>query len=293
MNIAIIGSGGDGSGMNECIYNICKTLKNHKIILFEGGLQGIINDKIANVTIKDLQEHRFEGGIQIKTGRSSEFMTTAGFNKCVRTLKKYNIELLIILGGNGSLKAAKRLSDAKINTILIPTTIDNDIKETDYSIGFDTAIFNAVDYISKVDQSMQAFSRICIYEVMGRKCDLLAKSVAQRLNAGYLFISKCTKTQMLEGVRNYIMYNSNLPIIIVQENIKPLNELEEFLAKHLDYEIKSDVVGYVQRGGNATKYELEMANNFAKHVAKCVKNKTFNIMISYNKNSNSFNNVEF
>lgn len=279
MNIAIIGSGGDGAGMNQCLFTLCSKLKKHNVVLFYHGLQGIIDNEIAKIDTKTLFNERKKGGIIIKSSRSQEFMTPNGFKKCVNNLKKHKIDVLIVMGGNGSLQGTKLLKNNGINCIFIPTTIDNDIRQSDYSIGYSTAVNNAIDFIQKVDTSMKAFDRTCIYEVMGRHCPDIANSVSKQLNACYTFTDKSTKQELLKAVKNELKTN-NSPIIILQENTINIEELKKYLQDNLPHrDIKSAVVGYVQRGGYATKTDLNMSTGFAKKVAECIKNRIYNVMV--------------
>lgn len=292
MNIAIIGSGGDGAGMNECLYVLCQNLKQHNIVLFNYGYQGIIDDNVAHFSLATLRKERKNGGIIIKSSRSSEFMTEQGFAKAINTLKKHKIDVLIVMGGNGSWMGAKALSKAGINVMFIPTTIDNDIATSDYSIGFYTAIANAVDFIKKVDTSMKAFDRTCIYEVMGRHCQDLAQNVARQTDASFCFVSSSDKENMYEELKE--AYKTNLaPIIILQENTTPAEDLKKYLqGKFPEKDFKVAIVGYVQRGGIACREELEMAKGFALKTVECIENKLFNKIITFNQSVNNFEEEE-
>lgn len=288
MNIAIIGSGGDGAGMNECLFNLVKFFKKHNIVLFYHGLQGIINNEVANVNLKTIKKERKKGGIIIKSSRSIEFLTEKGFLKCVNNLKKHKIDTLIVMGGNGSLMATKKLVEAGVNCVFIPTTIDNDIKCSDYSIGYSTAVNNAVDFIEKVNTSMKSFDRTCIYEVMGRHCPDIANSVSKKVGACFCFTGKSLKSDMLKSVKSCLKTN-NSPIVILQENTVNIDELKNYLSEKLkNVDVKCAVVGYVQRGGYATKTELKMAQGFAKISARCIKKNINNIVVCYNGSKNIF-----
>lgn len=288
MNIAILGSGGDGAGMNQCLYEMCKRLKKHKITLFYRGYQGLIENSIASYSLNFLKEERIKGGIIIKSSRSPEFMTEKGFKKAIKNLKENNIDILIVMGGNGSLQGVKKLVQAGVKCIFIPTTIDNDIQESDYSIGFDTAVNNAVDFVTKVDTSMQAFDRTCIYEVMGRHCPDIANAVTQKTCADYCYTDKSTKEDMLKSIKRALKVDLS-PKIILQENVIDANELKNYLQDNLKgVDVKAQIVGYVQRGGYATKKELFMATEFAIGVYKCIKAEKFNQIIYYSQKENAF-----
>ncbi len=288
MNIAIIGSGGDGAGMNMCLYELCKRLKKHNILLFYRGYQGIIDNAIIDFDLETLNAQKDKGGIIIKSSRSPEFMTDKGFKKALNVLQKNKVDVLIVMGGNGSLKGAKELKEAGINILFIPTTIDNDIEESDYSIGFDTAVANAVDFINKVDTSMQAFDRVCIYEVMGRHCPDIANDVTSITGAEYCYTGESSKRHMLQVVKAALR-EGKCPKVILQENVLPADELKEYLNKYIkNLDVKIAIVGYVQRGGNATQKELKMASGFAKAVCECVAKCNFNKIICFSQKENSF-----
>lgn len=282
MKIAIIGSGGDGAGMNQCLYELCKKLKKHEVVLFYRGFQGLINNSIANIPLKTLKQEREKGGIIIKSSRSAEFLTQEGFNKAVKNLHKNKIDVLIVMGGNGSFKGVKKLANEGINCLFIPTTIDNDIEESDYCIGYSTAVANAVDFVEKVDVSMQAFDRICIYEVMGRHCPDIAISVNEITKSNYCYTSKSSKSDCLKKIKKAIT-NDVSPKIILQENVIDNQILKNYLTDNLkNKDVKVAVVGYVQRGGMATKHELIMATGFAKKVVDCVNKQSLNKIICFN-----------
>ncbi|MBQ9786342.1 MAG: 6-phosphofructokinase [Clostridia bacterium] len=288
MNIAIIGSGGDGAGMNQCLYELCKRLKKHNITLFYRGYQGLIDNTVATYSLNFLKEERTKGGIIIKSSRSPEFMTEKGYKKALKNLKENNVDLLIVMGGNGSLQGVKKLASSGVKCIFIPTTIDNDIAESDYCIGFDTAVNNAVDFVTKVDTSMQAFDRTCIYEVMGRHCPDIANAVAKLTCADYCYTDSSTKEDMLKNIKKALKVDLS-PKVILQENVIDANELKTYLQDNLKgADVKVQIVGYVQRGGYATKKELFMATEFAIEACRCIKLNKFNQIISYNEKDNNF-----
>ena len=104
MNIAILASGGDGAGMNYCLYHLYKALrKKHNIMFINKGFTGLIKGDILNFDLKYISKHKTDGGIIIKTSRCPEFKTQQGIQKAIQTIKDKNIDLLVVMGGNGSL----------------------------------------------------------------------------------------------------------------------------------------------------------------------------------------------
>src|SRR5699024_9884090 len=111
---------------------------------------------------------------KLYSSRSKEFMTDVGQQNAIEQLKSYDIEGLIVIGGDGSLKGAQRLAELDFPTVGIPATIDNDIVGTDFTIGFDTALNTIIDAVDKVRDTATSHERIYVIEVMGRDAGDLA-----------------------------------------------------------------------------------------------------------------------
>ena len=180
-NIAILTSGGDAPGMNACIrattrYALAKGLK---VFGVEKGYTGLIENKVQELNSRSVSDIIQRGGTILRTARCPEFETLEGQKKAVETLKKHNIDALVVIGGNGSLMGAKDLTtNFGINTVGIPGTIDNDLQYTDYTLGFDTAVNTCLSAINNLRDTMTSHDRISIVEVMGRKCGDIAMYTA-------------------------------------------------------------------------------------------------------------------
>ncbi|MBQ3494540.1 MAG: 6-phosphofructokinase [Clostridia bacterium] len=282
MNIGILASGGDGAGMNACVCEIAKCLKAHNLVLFYEGYRGLIENNVCQ--IEDLQKYKNDGGIVIKTSRCPEFKTEQGVEKGYETYKKHNLSALVVLGGNGSQKGGQELSKKGANVFFVPCTIDNDVDETDYAIGHDTAVCNVVDYIKNVNATMQSFNRVCIYETMGRHCPDIAIKSAMEIKPTYLFVNeKQNFEQCIDAVKK--ADKNTAPIIITRENLIDANALAEEVANQTDFETRVAIIGYVQRGGKPTKYEVKMAKGFAKQIATAIKQNRTNkkVVLKNNK----------
>lgn len=277
MNIGILASGGDGAGMNYCLYNIYKKIyRNNNVFLFNRGYMGLINNDILNYDFKYIKNHKNDGGIMIKTSRCPQFQTPDGLEKGIKNLSKNNIDVLIVMGGNGSLKGAKELLKQNINIMFIPCTIDNDVLNSEYCIGFDTACNNCANFIKQVNDTMKSFNRTCIYEAMGRKCPSIAITVGNMVNADYLYVSNnCSVDSCVETLRKTIK-TKDAPIVILRENLIDIKYLKQEIEKKLDLDVRTCIVGYFQRGGMPTKIEKLYAKKFASMCVNEIKNKKFN-----------------
>jgi len=265
--IAVLTSGGDAPGMNAAIRAVVKTAvyNNMEVYGVYAGFQGLIDDRIVPFTVKDASGHIQNGGTILETGRSAAFTTTDGRKRAAENLKKYNIEGLVVIGGDGSFRGALDLSkEHGIKVMGIPATIDNDLAYTDITIGFDTAVNNVIDAVNKIRDTMTSHSRVSIVEVMGRHCGELALCAGIACGAEAIVIPEQGKPNVKEIVKNLTNNKKNgkkASIIILAEGAARSNELKEMIFKEADdFEIKSSVLGYIQRGGSPTVRDRILAS---------------------------------
>ena len=145
--IGVLTSGGDTPGMNAAIRGVVRTAvdKGMYIMGVMKGYAGLIEGRIIEMRSSDVSNTVSRGGTILKTARSQEFMTEEGQHRAIQVLKAFEIEGLIIIGGDGSMRGANVLSEKGIPTICLPGTIDNDMGYTDFTIGFDTAVNHVIE----------------------------------------------------------------------------------------------------------------------------------------------------
>ena len=139
--IGVLTSGGDAPGMNAAIRAVVRTAlgKGLKVRGIRRGYQGLLNEEIIDLSARDVSDTIQRGGTILQTARCDEMRTEEGQQKAAAICKKYGIDGLVVIGGDGSFKGAQKLANLGINTIGLPGTIDLDIACTEYTIGFDTA----------------------------------------------------------------------------------------------------------------------------------------------------------
>lgn len=284
MKILILTSGGDAPGMNKVIAIMQKKFKN-SLYACEEGFKGLIEGKIALASTFSPLASENEAGSCIRSSRCPEFKTRRGFKKALENARRF--DYVVVLGGNGSYKGCCELNENGVKTIFIPSTIDNDVKISDYSQGFDTAL-NACQYVIKNTMpSMAAFKRCAIYEVMGRECPLLAQKTQEKMNCNYLISSQ--KDIDFEKISNIINenYGQNLATsIIIKERLISSEELISKLSiLSPNVGIKYIQVGYLQRGGKPTKKELYFAKKFTQLAIKIIKENKKSRAIIYKNNA--------
>ena len=189
--IAVLTSGGDSPGMNPAIRGVVRTAvaAGMEVIGVRRGYAGLIEGDLIELRTTWVSGIIREGGTKLLTARSEEFKTPAGQRKGAETLKARGVEGLVVIGGNGSAHGAYCLHQKfGIATVLVPSSIDNDLAGTDVSIGFQTAVNTAVEAIDKIRDTAVSHDRVFVVEVMGREAGFLALEVALAGGAEHVLI---------------------------------------------------------------------------------------------------------
>lgn len=262
--IGVLTSGGDAPGMNAAIRSIVRAAIYNKIkvVGIHRGYEGLIEGDIEEMTLSSVGDIIHRGGTILKSARSMEFMTDKGFKRALDVLKIFGIEGLVVIGGDGSFKGAKKLSNAGFPTIGIPGTIDNDLGYTDYTIGFDTAINTVVNAIGNLRDTSSSHNRANIVEVMGRHCGDIALYAGLAGGAETVIIPEikhdmddiCKK--LISG-RNRGKLHS---IIILAEGVGKPYELAEEIIKRTEIQTRVTIMGHLQRGGTPTAQDRILAS---------------------------------
>lgn len=266
MKIVILASGGDAPGMNMCIHKLTKRftfLNKNEVYACKYGFKGLIDSNFEKMTTKQTRKHKNEAGVFIKTSRCLEFKSEEGLKKAVNNLKNFNVDYVIVLGGDGSLKGSVALMQKKIKVIFIPATIDKDLNYDTYSLGFYTAVGACCQYIHDVRPTMDAFDRACIYEIMGRDCSKLTNFVGD-ISKADLVINKENVNQIDWQILKKKYENKPSLTIVLQERILPPKQIEEKIISVTGGNVRYCVVGYVQRGKTPSKIDKIYAKRFAK-----------------------------
>ena len=262
--LGVLTSGGDAPGMNTAIRAIVKAADHYGVDVMgiRCGFQGLIDRKIDPLTSQEVEDIADKGGTILKTSRSTEFLAETGKKKALEVLRDFDINSLVVIGGDGSLKGAEILHDLGINVIGIPGTIDNDLAYTDYSIGFDTTLNTVLECIGKIKDTDSSHDKTTIVEVMGRYCGDLALYSA--LAGGGEIISTPEKPldfhTICSRLRSRINRGKKDNLVIVTERMYDLQELQQYIEGKLDINVRTTVLGFVQRGGNPSAFDRVLAS---------------------------------
>lgn len=255
--IGVLTSGGDAPGMNAAIRAVVRTAlgKGIRVRGIRRGYQGLLDEEIIDLSARDVSDTIQRGGTILQTARCSEMRTEEGQQKAAAICKKYGIDGLVVIGGDGSFKGAQALSYYGINTVGVPGTIDLDIGCTEYTIGFDTAINTAMEAIDKIRDTSTSHERCAIIEVMGRGAGYMALwcgiangaeciLIPEKKDFSEETIIRDIQEQRKRGKKNYIIINAEG----IGDSINMAHRIEEATG----VETRATILGYMQRGGNPT-----------------------------------------
>lgn len=284
--IGILTSGGDSPGMNACIRAVVRTALYHNIdvIGFIKGYEGLIDNDFIELKRESVSGIIQKGGTILKTARSERFMKPEGIAKAVETLKKNNVDAMIVIGGDGSFKGAIELGKhINIPIVGCAGTIDNDLVGTDFTIGYDTAINTVIEAIDKIRDTAESHDRIFVVEVMGRDAGLIALRTAIASGAEGLLVPeiKHDTESLVAKMKNWRSTKSS-KIIVVAEGDQSGGgfKVAEMIKKNIpEFDVRVSILGHIQRGGNPSCMERVNASIVGYNAVKALMSGHTNEMI--------------
>ncbi len=273
--IGVLTTGGDAPGMNAAIRAVVRYAVN-KDIAVTGvfrGWHGLINEELKSLDHRSVSGIINQGGTILKTARCPEFTTEEGQGRAFNTIKKNSIDGLVVIGGDGSFRAAHEFGRKyNVPCVGVPASIDNDINGIDSTIGSDTAINTALCAIDNIRDTCNSMERIFVVEVMGRHSGYIALQVA--LGGGCEEVVIPEREFNLEDISHNIV-NGNLRgkaswIIIVAEGAARAEDIAKGITDMTGLETRTVVVGHVQRGGRPTAFSRNLAIRFGRAAVDCL-----------------------
>jgi 6-phosphofructokinase 1 len=267
--VAVFTSGGDSPGMNACIRAVVRGAIYHGVEIYgiRYGYNGMINGDIRPMNSHSVSNIVQKSGTVLKTARSKDFFTKEGRQKALEQLKKFGIEGLIAIGGDGTFTGAKLFyEECGIPTIGCPGTIDNDIYGTDNTIGFDTAVNTALEAIDKIRDTADSHDRVFFIEVMGRDSGYIAIQSGIGGGAELVMVPE-TKTSIqdvIDTLKRGWNRQKTSSIVVVAEGDEEGNAIEisekvKASVKQLK-DIRVTILGHIQRGGAPTAADRILAS---------------------------------
>jgi len=270
--IGVLTSGGDAPGMNAAIRGVVRSAIYHglEVVGIYRGYQGLLEGDIEPLTVSSVGDIIHRGGTMLRTARCLEFKTDEGFEKGLQMLRTFKIDGLVVIGGDGSYRGAKRLSDAGFPTIAIPGTIDNDLAYTDFTLGFDTALTTVVSAIGNIRDTSSSHGRVNIVEVMGRNCGDIALYCGLAGGAEAVIIPEI-ETDIDDLCRTIIRGKNRgklHSIILLAEGVGKPYEIADKIEAHTGSDVRVSTLGYLQRGGTPTPNDRILGSRFGAHAVQ-------------------------
>jgi 6-phosphofructokinase 1 len=289
MSIGILTSGGDCPGLNAVIRGAVlkgTQIYGQEFVGFRDGWRGVVDGDIVPLARKDIQGIAKQGGTILGTSRTNPFEGDGGAERIKENMDRLGVDSLIAIGGEGTLAAAKRLTDAGIKIVGVPKTVDNDLSATDYTFGFDTAVQIATDAMDRLRTTGDSHGRCMVAEVMGRHVGWIALHSGMAAGAHAILIpeQKTSIDQIVAWVIS-VRDRGRAPLIVVAEGFhldsmddahsergldafgRPrLGGIGELIAPIIEertgMETRATTLGHIQRGGTPTAYDRVLATRY-------------------------------
>ena len=261
--IGILTSGGDAPGMNAAIRAVTRTCLNKGIKVYgvRLGYKGLHDGDFIEFDSHSTRNIINIGGTFLKSARFPEFKDPEVRKEAIEQMKKVGMEALVVIGGDGSYNGALKLTEMGINCIGIPGTIDNDIPDTDFTIGFDTALNTIVDALDKLRDTSSSHQRCTILEVMGRRCGDLAVHAGLACGAEMIVTSESgfDEAEIIETLKRSKASDKKHALVVITEHITDVRALAKRIEEATGFETRANVLGHMQRGGSPTARDRVLA----------------------------------
>ena len=285
--IGVLTSGGDAPGMNAAVRAVVRTAiaMGMNVKGVRRGYNGLIEGDIIDLDVRSVSDIIHRGGTVLYTARSPRFKTEEGMKEAIDNCKKFGIEGIVVIGGDGSYRGARDLSMRGIPCVGVPGTIDNDISSTEYTIGFDTAMNTAMEMVDKIRDTAQSHDRCSVVEVMGRRAGYLALQTGIAVGATAILVPEVEHKveDVIKKIRETQKTGKKHFIIVVAEGVGGVEKIAEEIEKSTGIESRATVLGHVQRGGNPTVRDRVIATQMGYAAVKLLKNGIGNRVIGLKK----------
>ena len=291
-SIGILTSGGDAPGMNAAIRAVTRAGISNGMRTYGiyRGFKGLISDEIEEFKTNSVSNIIQQGGTILKTARSDEFLTTEGRSIAFENMKKYGMDALVVIGGDGSLTGASVFANEfNIPVVGLPATIDNDLNGTDTTIGYDTALNTIMMAMDKIRDTATSHERLFFVEVMGRNCGFLAlnSAIASGAEAAIIPEISIEKDQLGELIEQGFRKSKSSSMVLVTESdvtggaMKLANRVKK---EYPQYDVRVTILGHLQRGGSPTAQDRILASRMGIASIQALLENQRNVMIGIHEN---------
>ena len=295
MRIGILSSGGDCPGINATIRGVGKAAILHygmEVVGIHNGFTGLLNKDIEVFDERKLSGILNLGGTILGTSREKPFkkiLNSDDNSKPQVILQNYidlALDCIVCIGGNGTQKTAYKLAQIGLNIIGVPKTIDNDVYGTDITFGFDSAVNIATEAIDRLHSTASSHKRVMVVEVMGHKAGWIALYAGMAGGADVIIIPELGFN--IDKINEKILQRSSAgkpySIVVLAEGLKTgkgssVDYISSAIEKATEIEVRTTVLGYIQRGGNPSPFDRNLATRLGGHATELIAAKTFGRMV--------------
>lgn len=277
--IGVLTSGGDTPGMNAAIRAVFKMGDYYgmDVLGIYHGYEGLMAGAIKALSHNDVDDIIHRGGTILRTARSELFPTEEGRNKALAIVNAFQIDGIVICGGDGSYRGAKTLGDHGVPVMCLPGTIDNDLGYTDYTIGFDTASNSVVGEIYRVRDTMRSHDRYGAIEVMGRACGDIALHAGVAGGVDYIILPETQEEDRFAKATAHLqaqkLRGRSTGVVMIAEGAGSAASFCEYVKAHsnVGIDIRPIVLGYIQRGGQPSLFDRVLATNLGSRAVELLR----------------------
>ena len=272
--LAVLTSGGDAPGMNAAIRAVTRAAiaQGVEVVGIRRGYEGLLEGDIIPMSISSVGGIIHRGGTILRTARCERFLRPEGVNEGLDQLRAFDIDALVVVGGDGSFRGAWELDRRGFPVAGVPGTIDNDVAGTDVTIGFDTAANTALEAVVRLRDTASSHDRLFIVEVMGRGSGYLALYVGVSGGAELVVVPEVPFD--LEKTCERLHYGRKRgkthSLIVLAEGVMPAHELAAKLQDTGGYDARITVIGHIQRGGGPTAADAVLASRMGAHAVEAL-----------------------
>ncbi len=314
MKIGILTGGGDCPGLNAVIRAAVRKGLFHygdEFVGFLEGWRGVLEDKTMPLTLESVAGILPRGGTILRTSRTNPDKHEGGLKRCIESLKKHEVEALIAIGGDDTMKIATKLNAEGVKVVGVPKTIDNDLSGTDFCFGFDTAVNVATSAIDRVHTTAEAHARVMVVEVMGRDSGWIAIYSGLAGGADVILVPErpFDIDEVATALRKRHERGRYFSIVVVAEGAKLATDVDpshgapvvtefgkdEFghvrlggigavLAREIErrtgFETRTVVLGHLQRGGTPSAFDRVLATRYGMGAIDAIHRGEFGVMMA-------------
>ena len=312
--IGVLTGGGDCPGLNAALRAVTKSLilqHDAEVVGIRDGYRGLIERNVQPLSYQDMSGILTQGGTILGASNKANpfnYQPRGGADvsaQVVSTYESLDLNALVAIGGDGTMSIAHGLTDMGVNIVGVPKTIDNDLAGTDHTVGFDTAVSIATEAIDRIHTTAQSHHRVMIIETMGRRGGWIALHAGVASGTDIILIPEIEYDidEVAQVCVERQQGGQRFTIIAIAEGAKPRDgervlrekveqtadtarfggigrRLDDQLQQRLDSEVRTTILGHMQRGGTPTAYDRNLATAFGARAAALVAEDTFGKMVA-------------